>query len=392
MIGIFAFPALLPEFVGEWGLSNTQAGWISGIYFAGYTLSVSVLASLTDRIDARRIYMVFATVGALATACFGFFAQGFWTAMCFRIIGGIGLAGTFVPGLKALVDRIADEKGQARAISFYTAFFSLGTSLSFFANGQIGALFGWRQAFILSALGPVLALIISFIFLKPVPRIAREKTVPSLLDFRPVFRNRKALAYILAYTAHTWELFAYRSWVVAFLTFSLGLQQSVREYWTPSTIAALTGIIAMWASIGGAELSIRFGRRRIITLIMTGSALFAVSIGFTAGNSYPLVAALCIVYALFVQGESAALHVGTVLTAIPDRRGSTMAAQSVLGFAGASAGPIVFGIVLDVTGGGQSILSWGMSFISMGIVVAMGPLFLAFFNRTETIRPLPDKS
>jgi len=357
MIGIFAFPALLPEFIEEWGLSNTQAGWISGIYFAGYTFSVPVLASLTDRVDARRIYMVFAAVGALSTAGFGFFAHGFWTAMCFRIIGGLGLAGTFVPGLKALVDRVADEKGQARAISFYTAFFSMGTSLSFFANGQIGAMFGWRQAFILSSMGPVLALIISFVFLKPVQHIAREKTAPSLLDFRPVFRNRKTLGYILAYTAHSWELFAFRSWVVAFLTFSLGLQQSAREYWTPSTIAALTGIIAMWASIGGAELSIRFGRRRVITVIMLGSALFAVSIGFTAGITYPVVAALCNVYAMFVQGESAALHVGTVLTAAPDRRGSVMAAQSLLGFAGTSAGSIVFGMVLDATGGGQSILS-----------------------------------
>lgn len=43
MIGIFAFPALLPEFITLWDLTNTQAGWISGIYFAGYTVSVPVL-------------------------------------------------------------------------------------------------------------------------------------------------------------------------------------------------------------------------------------------------------------------------------------------------------------------------------------------------------------
>jgi len=49
-------------------------------------------------------------------------------------------------------------------------------------------------------------------------------------------------------------------------------------------------------------------------------------------------------------------------------------------------------VVLDATGGGESILSWGISFISLGVVVAMGPLFMAFFNRAEAIRPLPDKS
>jgi len=41
MVGVFSFPALLPDFVAEWGLSNTEAGWISGSIFAGYTLEHS---------------------------------------------------------------------------------------------------------------------------------------------------------------------------------------------------------------------------------------------------------------------------------------------------------------------------------------------------------------
>ncbi|MCH8138313.1 MAG: hypothetical protein IH926_05060 [Proteobacteria bacterium] len=36
MPGVAAFPALLPTFIGEWQLTNTDAGWINGIYFAGY--------------------------------------------------------------------------------------------------------------------------------------------------------------------------------------------------------------------------------------------------------------------------------------------------------------------------------------------------------------------
>jgi hypothetical protein len=31
MLGIATFPALIPTFIGEWGLSNAEAGWISGI-------------------------------------------------------------------------------------------------------------------------------------------------------------------------------------------------------------------------------------------------------------------------------------------------------------------------------------------------------------------------
>ena len=35
MVGFASFPALVGIFVTEWGLSNTEVGWISGLYFAG---------------------------------------------------------------------------------------------------------------------------------------------------------------------------------------------------------------------------------------------------------------------------------------------------------------------------------------------------------------------
>ena len=39
-IGTFTFPALLPTFREEWALTNTEGGWLSGIIFGVYALSV----------------------------------------------------------------------------------------------------------------------------------------------------------------------------------------------------------------------------------------------------------------------------------------------------------------------------------------------------------------
>jgi MFS family permease len=50
-IGAFGVAALLPALMTAWTLSNTEAGWISGIYYAAYTVAVPLLSSLTDRID-----------------------------------------------------------------------------------------------------------------------------------------------------------------------------------------------------------------------------------------------------------------------------------------------------------------------------------------------------
>src|SRR5688572_2535449 len=101
-IGAFAVAALLPVLIETWGLTNTQAGWLSGIYYVGYTLAVPVLSSLTDRVDARRIYVASTALTAVAFAGFAFAADGFWSGAVFRTLMGIGWAGTYMPGLKAL--------------------------------------------------------------------------------------------------------------------------------------------------------------------------------------------------------------------------------------------------------------------------------------------------
>ena len=54
-----------------------------------------------------------------------------------------------------------------------------------------------------------------------------------------------------------------------------------------------------------------------------------------------------------------------------------MAVQSMIGFGSAFLGPVAVGVVLGLTGGGRAILSWWAAFISMGAIVAIGPVVLA---------------
>jgi hypothetical protein len=52
---IFIVPALLPQFIEAWSLTNTQAEWLAGSVSAGYMLAVIPFVSLTDRRPARHI-------------------------------------------------------------------------------------------------------------------------------------------------------------------------------------------------------------------------------------------------------------------------------------------------------------------------------------------------
>ena len=103
-IGAFSVAALLPTLIAIWSLSHTEAGWISGIYYAAYTLVVPLLSSLTDRVDPKRVYLGSVALTAIAFAGFAWVATGFWSALAFRALMGAGWAGSYMPGLKALSD------------------------------------------------------------------------------------------------------------------------------------------------------------------------------------------------------------------------------------------------------------------------------------------------
>ena len=100
LTSIAAFPALLPTFQAEWNLSNTAAGWISAAYFAGYMILVPVLSGITDRVDARRIMVLWAILGILTALGYACLAQGFWSGLILRFFSGASLAGIYMPGLQ----------------------------------------------------------------------------------------------------------------------------------------------------------------------------------------------------------------------------------------------------------------------------------------------------
>ncbi len=377
MLSFATFSALLPTFIDIWSITGTEAGWLSGLFYAGYMLAVPVLSGLTDRIDARRVYLWSMALTAAATLAFALLADGFWSAVPLRLLAGAGLAGTYMPGLKALTDRLPDG-AQPRAVSFYTASFAIGSSLSYLFAGEVAAGLGWRWAFALPAVGIALSFLVAYLILRPRPvEIPAGDAETWLLDFRPVLRNREAMGYILAYAAHNWELFGFRSWIVVFLVFSASLQpDAAAGWWAATTIAAGLNLLGMPSSVIGNEVATRLGRRRVVVAMMLCSLTIACLVGFAAALPFALVVGLCVLHAVFITCDSASITTGTVQAATPERKGATMALHSFIGFALAFLGSLAPGVVLDLAGGAESQLAWGLAFATMGAGLLLGPLAL----------------
>ena len=336
-----------------------------------------MLTSLTDRIDPRRVILVSLVVGTAGAVGFATLAEGFWTALVFRSLQGAGLAGTYRPGLKALSDATEGSAHQSRYVAFYTSSFGIGAGLSFVAAGEMTALLDWRWAFAVAAVGSAVSFVVIVAVLAP-SRPAAPKHVSHFLDFRPVLRNRRAMRYILGYAGHNWELFAMRSWTVAFLVFAQGGPADDTKTRIATAIAAIATLLGVPASIVGNELAVRIGRHRWILLITSASMALSLVIGFSAGLSWGLAVALSLLYGILATGDSAALTAGTVGAAEPGQRGATLAMHSFIGFMGGIVGPPAVGAVLDAIGR-DSVTGWGVAFFAVGFGSLLA--FAAVFRR-----------
>lgn len=346
-IGAFTLPALMPGYIERWSLTGTQAGWLIGIFFAAYVLAVPVLVALTDRLPARRIYLIGTASTALSHLGFALVADGFWSAFLLRALAGIGWAGCYMPGLKILADRL-EGAAQSRAVGWHAAGVGIAGAASFLVAGLLDALAGPRAAFLFGAAAGAVAFCIALLVL---PRGQPSHSGPAsagLLDFRPVFRNRAAMAWIAGYTVHTWELAVLRAWGVTFLAAAIALHGAPSWLPGPNALFTLAGLLGIAVSLTGNELSVRLGRGRVVAVAMASGAVLSLLAGASLFVSAPLAALAVLIWNAAIYLDSSALTAGTVAAAEPGRRGATMGLHSMCGYAGGFAGPLVVGIALDI--------------------------------------------
>jgi MFS family permease len=377
-IGGFALPALLPTYMARWTLSATEAGWLVGAFFAAYVVMVPILLALTDRYPARYVYLFGTGLTALSHLGFALVAGGFWSALIFRILAGAGWAATYMPGLKIIADPL-EGVAQSRVVSWHALGVGVSNAASFAIAGWIAALAGPEAAFLVGAAAAASAFVIAALV---VPGAPPKHTAPlrTLLDYRPVFRNRPAMAWIAGYTVHTWEMAVLRAWGVTFFATAIAWHGAPEWLPTPTTLFTFAGFVGVAVSISGNEAAQRFGRLRVVVLAMSVAAVLSVFAGWSAAVSSTLAVLVVIVWNAAIYLDSAALTAGTVAAADKERRGATMGLHSMCGYAGGFVGPPLAGFVLDLAGRDR-LLGWGLAFGHLAVITLAGLAVLLWFAR-----------
>src|SRR3972149_1644612 len=190
MLTFSTYTAAQPLLAERWNLSSVQAGAIFAAQQAGYTVAVLFLSSLTGVRGVRRIYLLSAGWNAAAGVLFALGATGFVSALLLRALLGVGLAGTYMPGVRLVAETFPRQRRGA-APGVFIACFSIGAALSLFLAGRLLPL-GIRTMFLLMAAGPLLGVVLAWPVVHDVPRATTRLLRPPRLPLRAARRNPPA--------------------------------------------------------------------------------------------------------------------------------------------------------------------------------------------------------
>jgi MFS family permease len=378
-----SFAGALPLIQADWGLSNAQAGAIQAARQAGYVLAVLLLSSLTDYVRVERLIAASALWAALSNLAFAQLARGVSSGMVLQALTGAGVAGIYMPGMKLISQRVPPAR-RGRTVGLFVSSFTLGTAASIALGGGLAASLGWRTAFALMSLGPLIGALIAWRALSPATDglgLATRERESRRRPVSEVLHNRAALLAIATYTAHAWEVLGLRSWLPAFLTAALTYSgASLNE--ATSRGATMAGVATAMGAVGVVAVgafSDRFGRTRTIMVVVSGSLISVLALGFSRTLPWALVAGVGLVAAFLANADSAVIST-TLTESVPmEILGRVLGMYSFLGFSAGAIAPLVFGAMLDrghaaVPGTARAAAegwAWAFGTLALGSVVAL---------------------
>lgn len=312
----FSASAATPSLREAWGISSSDAAWLTGAVQIGFVVGavVSALLTLADRVSARILIAASATGAAGTNAAVALVADGIELAVPLRFLTGLFLAGVYPVGMKLMASWFV--RGRGLAIGALVGALTLGS-----ASPHLISAFGepaW-QAILLT--GSALALLGVGVIL--LVRDGPHGAPSPPLDLRwaaNAVRDRPLRLANLGYIGHMWELYAVWTWLPAYLAASIGAGGGA------SVLAFVAiGVAGLGGAIASGLIADRVGRTATTIVAMAVSGTCALLSAPLFGAPTAIVAALVIVWGVSVIADSAqfsvaaseltdARHVGTALT------------------------------------------------------------------------------
>jgi len=267
----FAASAVSPQLRAIWGLTTAETAWLTTIVQLGFVCGTAVAAvlNLPDLIPAGRLFSGAAFLGAAVNAAI-LAAPGYRSALMLRFLTGFFLAGVYPPAMKMTATWFRSQRGLA--IGVIVGALTIGKATPYLVRAIPHV--GLRPVVLTASLGAVIAgLLVAFGYRDgPYPFASRPFSWSHVRDIVRVREWRLATA---SYLGHMFELYAFWTWIPAFLAASVAATAGGR-YRAPRAISLLafaTIAIGGFGSVWGGIFADKRGRERLvaISLFMSGS-------------------------------------------------------------------------------------------------------------------------
>ena len=327
----FTASAVSPQLAPRWGLGTSETAWLTGVVQLGFVCGTAVAAvlNLSDVIPTRYLFAASALLGAVANVLL-LHVDGYRGALACRFATGAMLAGVYPPAMKMTATWFQDRRGLAIGVIVGALTLGKGTPylVSALAGGSVSAVV------IATSGGAAIAALIILSLYHDGPHAFTRRPFSWFL-VREVVRRREWRLSTAGYLGHMWELYAFWTWIGAFVAASETARGSVAA----AATSRLVGLIAYGAigigAIGcvwGGWVADRIGHARLITIALTLSGGCALLAAPAFGHSLLLVTVLAWAWGFWVIADSA--QFSTLVTrSVPSHAvGTALTLQTSLGF------------------------------------------------------------
>ncbi len=343
-LGMGIMAPVLPEVKETFAVSAAEVSLtISAFGFA--RLLVDLPAGLfVDRVRPTVLFLTATALIALGGLA-GWQATSFTVIIAARAVMGAGSAISMITS-QYILSRLAGPQNRGRLLGTYQAALLAGGSLSPAIGGAVAVLAGWRSSFLFCALTALLAFASVVATRQGTARPGTSEGGGRAPRARPEAARLRSRAFfnVLIADLITFVLFFHAG---GFQGTVVPLIGGVRLGLDAGTIGLAIGVgtvVRFAASIGGGDLSDRFGRRSVL---VPGLLLMGVGVlGFNYVDSFALYVGVIVVMALGRFGNS--IPTALIVDQLPAHLwGRAMGINRFVGDLGAALGPLALGWIVD---------------------------------------------